>query len=83
MCCFSHSTHSVLPQQLLYHRRMSIISNPKTYLQRHIFQTRKCILPKCIGCIIQLLIQIFGFQIEESVMNNEYSKFLYIFQIKL
>jgi len=32
---------SVLPQRLLYHRRMSIISNPKTYLQCQIFQTTK------------------------------------------
>jgi hypothetical protein len=40
-------------------------------------------LPKCIGCIIQSLIQLFGFWIDKTVMNNEYSKFLYIFQIKL
>jgi hypothetical protein len=37
--CFSHSTHNVLLQQLLYHRHMTIISNPKTHQQCQIFQT--------------------------------------------
>lgn len=37
--CFSHTVHKILPQRLLYHRRMSKISNLKTHLHCQIFQT--------------------------------------------
>ena len=45
MWCFSHSMRSVLPQRLLYHRSMSITSNPKTYLHCQIFQTTDLQVP--------------------------------------
>ena len=71
---FSHSMGRVLLKRLLYHR--CIISNPKYSKQQN------CKFPRCIECILQSLIQIFWSLIDKTVMNNEYSKFLYLFQIK-
>jgi hypothetical protein len=44
--CFSHSMRSVLPQRVLYHRPMIIIFNPKTHLQRQIYQTTEMQIPQ-------------------------------------
>jgi len=75
---FSHNMRSVLQQRLLYHRHMIIISYTKTHQQCQIFQKIKqknCKFPNCVACIIQSVFQIFGYLLNKTVMNNEYSEF--------
>jgi hypothetical protein len=50
------SMRNVLRLQLLYRRRMSIISNPNTSAVSYSKQ-RNCKFPICVGCIIQSINQ--------------------------
>jgi hypothetical protein len=52
-----------------------IISNPKTYLLCGILQTKELQIP--------VTHPNFGSPMDKTVMDNAYSKFLYLFQIKL
>jgi hypothetical protein len=60
----------------------------KCPVPKHIYSVQyskqqNCKFPKRIGWTIESFIRFFGSLIDETAMNNEYSKFLYLFQIKL
>ena len=75
---FSHSLRSVLPQRVLYHRHMIIISSTTTHQHVKYSKLKNCKFPNCVWCIIQSINRLFSFSylLDKTIMKNEYPEFL-------